>query len=155
MWVFPTGSGTHEATKVIFEGMQMINILFVVVVVEVIDSQIITVVSSDSSLISISSISASVSTNAADFTAIVQLNTIHLINVGTDEGCAYNPSQLNASIGDIVRFNFLGRNHSVMQSDLALLCTYNGGFNTGLNQFNPFNISGKYIVDFQVKVLTL
>ena len=154
VWVFPTGSGTHEATKVIFEGVQVINISFVVVVVEVIHSQTMTVVSSDSSSTSISSTSTSASTNAADSTAIAQPSTTHLVNVGTGKGYAYNPSQLNASIGDTVRFNFLGRNHSVTQSDLASPCTYNGGLDTGLNQFNPLNISGKYIVDFQVNVST-
>jgi plastocyanin len=152
VWVFPTGSGSHDATKVIFEGVQVINISFVVVVVEVINSQTMTVVSSNSSSTSISSTSVSASTTPAGSTAITQPSATHLVNVGTDKGYAYNPGQLNASIGDTVRFNFLGRNHSVTQSDLASPCTYNGGFDTGLNQFNPLNISGKFMVDFQVNV---
>jgi plastocyanin len=154
VWVFPTGSGSHEATKAIFEGVQVINISFVVVVVEVIDSQTMTVVSSNSSSTSIGSTAASASTTSAASTAVTQPRATHLVNVGTSEGDAYNPSQLNVSIGDTVRFNFLGKNHSVTQSDLASPCTYNGGFDTGLNQFNPLNISGKFLVDFQVNVST-
>jgi plastocyanin len=157
VWVFPTGSGSHEATKVIFEGVQVINVSFVVVVVEVIDSQTMTVVSSDSSSTSNGSTtatSASVSTTSPDSTAITQPGATHLVDVGTGQGFAYNPSQLNASIGDTVRFNFLGRNHSVTQSDLTSPCTYNGGFDTGLNQFNPLNITGKFLVDYQVNVST-
>jgi plastocyanin len=59
---------------------------------------------------------------------------------------------VDASIGDTVRFNFLGKNHSVTQSNLASPCTYSGGFDTGLNQFNPLNTSGEFLVDFQVSV---
>ncbi|KAL5344806.1 hypothetical protein ACLOAV_010203 [Pseudogymnoascus australis] len=164
VWVFPTGSGSHEATKVIFAGVQVVNISFVLVVVEVIDRQTMTVVSSDSSLASVDSTTAaasatsadataaSASAASADSTAITQPKATHLVDVGTGKGYTYNPSQLNASIGDTVRFNFLGQNHSVTQSDLTSPCTYSGGFDTGLNQFNPLNSSGKFLVDFQVSV---
>ncbi|KFX94960.1 hypothetical protein O988_06067 [Pseudogymnoascus sp. VKM F-3808] len=176
LWVFPTGSGSHEATKVIFAEAQVVNISFVVVVVEVIGRQTMTVVSSDlapssvdsttasvsatsadsaaasASATSADSAAASASVTSADSTAITQPKTTHLVNVGTGQGYTYDPSQLDASIGDTVRFNFLGRNHSVTQSDLASPCTYSGGFDTGLNQFNPLNTSGKFLVDYQVSV---
>jgi plastocyanin len=178
VWVFPTGPGSREATKIIFEGVQVVKISLVVVVIEVIDSQTVTVVSSDYSSTSIGLTSESASTNlpestaavaptalaesapkltsttSAESTVIKQPSATHLVDVGTGEGFAYTPSQLNASIGDTVRFNFLGKNHSVTQSDLASPCTYNRGFDTGFNQFNPLNISGKFIVDFQVSVST-
>ncbi|KFY65125.1 hypothetical protein V496_02791 [Pseudogymnoascus sp. VKM F-4515 (FW-2607)] len=176
VWVFPTGSGSHEATKVIFKGVQVVNISIVVVVVEVINRQTMTVVSSNSTLNSVDSTAASASATSADSKAAsasaasadstaasasasfagstdtTQPRATHLVNVGTGEGYAYNPSQVDASIGDIVRFNFLGQNHSVTQSYLASPCTYSGGFDTGLNQFNPLNTSGKFLVDFQVTV---
>ncbi|KAH8589209.1 Cupredoxin [Bisporella sp. PMI_857] len=114
-------------------------------------------ISSDSSSTSIH-LTASTSTSASAAssypTTITQSKATHVIDVGTGRGFAYNPSWVNASIGDTVRFNFLGRNHSVTQSDLASPCTSNGGFDTGLNQFNPLNISGKFVVDFQVNVST-
>jgi plastocyanin len=157
VWVFPTGSGSHEATKVIFEGVQVINISFVVVVVEVFNSQTMTVVSSGSSSTHIASTAAtsrSASTTSSNPTTITQPKATHLVDVGTGGGFAYSPNQLNASIGDTVRFNFLGQNHSVTQSNLASPCTYNGGFDTGLNQFNPLNVSGKFLIDFQVNVST-
>jgi plastocyanin len=157
VWVFPTGSGNHEATKVIYEGVQVISVSFVVIIIEAIDSQTMTMISSDSSSTSIH-LTASTSTSASAAssypTTITQSKATHVIDVGTGRGFAYNPSWVNASIGDTVRFNFLGRNHSVTQSDLASPCTSNGGFDTGLNQFNPLNISGKFVVDFQVNVST-
>lgn len=163
VWVFPTGSGSHEATKVIFDGVHVVNISIVVVVVEVVNKQTMTIVSSDSSLTSndstaTASKNSAVSTAAsalatsADPTAVTQPRVTHVVDVGTIKGYTYNPSQINASIGDTVRFNFFGGNHSVTQSDLASPCTYNGGFDTGLNQLNPLNTSGKFLVDFQVEV---
>jgi hypothetical protein len=74
----------------------------------------------------------------------------HTVQVGALGELIYGPNQLNAALGDIVRFDFLKLNHSVTQSSFAKPCTYNGGFDTGLNQFNPQNISGKFLVDFQV-----
>lgn len=67
----------------------------------------------------------------------------------------YNLSQLNAFIRDTMCFNFLERNHLVIQLDLAAPYTYNGSFDTRLNQFNPLNVSGKFLIDFQVNVSTL
>jgi plastocyanin len=152
VWVFPTGAGNHEATKVIYEGVQVISIAFVEILVEVIDSQSMTIISSDST--STPATSKSAFTTSSSPTTISQPVATHLVDVGADGRFIYNPSQLNASIGDTVRFNFLGRNHSVTQSDLAAPCTYNGGFDTGLNQFNPLNVSGKFLIDFQVNVST-
>jgi len=74
----------------------------------------------------------------------------HTVQVGALGELIYGPNQLNAALGDIVRLDFLKLNHSVTQSSFAEPCTYNGGFDTGLNQFNPQNISGKFLVDFQV-----
>jgi plastocyanin len=151
VWVFPTGSGNHEATKVIYEGVQVISIAFVEIVVEVIDSQTTTIISSDSThMIS----TPATSPTSSSPTTISQPMATHSVDVGANGMFVYNPSQLNASIGDTVRFNFLGRNHSVTQSDLAAPCTYNGGFDTGLNQFNPLNVSGKFLIDIQVNVST-
>jgi plastocyanin len=75
----------------------------------------------------------------------------HTVQVGALGELIYGPNQLNAALGDIVRFDFLKLNHSVTQSTFAKPCTYNNGFDTGLNQFNPKNISGKFLVDFEVK----
>lgn len=156
-WVFPTGSGTHEATKVIYKGVQVISVSFVVIVVDVINSQTTTVISLDSSsthTASSTAASTSASRTSSSPTTTTKPKATHLVEVGTSGGFAYRPNQLNASIGDTVRFNFLGRNHSVTQSNLSSPCTYNGGFDTGLNQFNPLNVSGKFLIDFQVNVST-
>ncbi|KAI9840228.1 MAG: hypothetical protein M1838_004149 [Thelocarpon superellum] len=75
----------------------------------------------------------------------------HKVDVGAAGELIYGPNQLNAAVGDVIEFNFLKLNHSVTQSTFDHPCTFNGGFDTGLNQFNPQNISGKFIRTFEVK----
>jgi plastocyanin len=74
----------------------------------------------------------------------------HTVQVGALGELIYGANQLNAALGDIVRFDFLKLNHSVTQSSFAKPCTYNSRFDTRLNQLDPKNISGKFPVDFQV-----
>ncbi|KLO12285.1 hypothetical protein SCHPADRAFT_854167 [Schizopora paradoxa] len=58
--------------------------------------------------------------------------TVHQVNVG-DNGLFFNPQTITAIEGDIVTFNFIGRNHSVTQSSQDAPCTrLQGGFNSGL-----------------------
>lgn len=76
----------------------------------------------------------------------------HRVEVGTFNGkVQFIPNQVNAEIGDIVEYDFLAKSHSLTQSDFLTPCTYNGGFDTGLNQVNPKNESGKFIIPFEVK----
>lgn len=151
VWIFPTGSGNHEATRVIYEEPR-ITVAVVEVVVQIVDSQTTTILPTD--LGSTHNFSAPTIANALSSSSSLagptESATTHLVDVGADGGLLFDPNQLNASIGDTVRFNFLGKNHSVTQSDLAAPCTHNGGFDTGLNQFNPLNISGKFLVEFRV-----
>jgi plastocyanin len=102
-----------------------------------------TTISSTVDNISATNASTSTSTSTA-------ARQTHTVQVGALGELIYGPNQLNAALGDIVRFDFLKQNHSVIQSSFAKPCTYNGGFDTRLNQFNPQNISGKFLVDFQV-----
>ena len=84
-------------------------------------------------------------------TAPSSSQTFH-VDVGTFNGkVQFVPDQLNASIGDVVLYNFLAKSHSLTQSNFATPCTYNDGFDTGLNQSNPRNISGLFQIPFQVK----
>lgn len=75
----------------------------------------------------------------------------HKVEVGAFGQLVFNPNQVEAAVGDVVEFNFLARNHSVTQSNFLTPCTFNGGFDTGLNQFNPKNVSGLFIRSFAVK----
>ena len=75
----------------------------------------------------------------------------HRVQVGTFDGkVQFVPNQVNAEIGDVVEYDFLIKSHSLTQSEFLTPCTYNGGFDTGLNQPNPKNISGLHVIPFEV-----
>lgn len=75
----------------------------------------------------------------------------HHVQVGNFDGkVQFIPNNVNAEIDDIVEYNFLAKSHSLTQSEFLTPCTYNGGFDTGLNQSNPMNISGLHIIPFRV-----
>jgi len=85
---------------------------------------------------------AGASTTAAHHTK----QTYH-VDVGTFDGkFQFVPNYVDAKIDDIILFNFLGKSHSLTQSNFATPCTYNGGFDTGLNQLNLKNQSGLFVV---------
>jgi plastocyanin len=70
--------------------------------------------------------------------------------VGNEGKLVFSPSSLNASVGTTIAFNFLGLNHTLTQSRLHDPCLSHGGFDSGFNQFNPSNISGRFIVEYEV-----
>lgn len=75
----------------------------------------------------------------------------HRVEVGTFNGeVKFVPNQVNAEIGDVVEYDFLAQSHSLTQSEFLTPCTYNGGFDTNLNQPNPKNESGLFVVPFEV-----
>lgn len=71
------------------------------------------------------------------------------ISVG-GTGQEFRPSSVTAARGTILQFDFLSLNHTLTQSDLFDPCYTNGGFDSGFHQFNPGNISGRYIVEYKV-----
>ncbi|KAH0542462.1 hypothetical protein FGG08_003133 [Glutinoglossum americanum] len=77
------------------------------------------------------------------------------VDVGAFGDLVFNPNQLNASIGDVIMFNFLSLNHTLTQSELYNPCNPNGQLDTGFSQFNTQNETGKFIVRFEVKTATL
>lgn len=75
----------------------------------------------------------------------------HHVQVGTFDGkVQFVPNNVNAEIGDVVLYDFLKMSHSLTQSEFLTPCTYNGGFDTGLNQVNPHNVSGLFVIPFEV-----
>ncbi|KAF1353037.1 hypothetical protein EJ07DRAFT_66219, partial [Lizonia empirigonia] len=74
-----------------------------------------------------------------------------VVTVGNQGELAFSPSSLNASIGSVIAFDFLALNHTLTQSNLRDPCSSNGGFDTGFRQFNPLNVSGKSVVEFEVQ----
>lgn len=75
----------------------------------------------------------------------------YTVNVGDQGKLLFSPSSLNASVGSIIAFNFLALNHTLTQSNLSSPCQYNGGFDSGFRQFNPANVSGKYVIEYEVQ----
>jgi plastocyanin len=65
--------------------------------------------------------------------------TTWMVGVGTPVGDnVFNPSYLNATRGDTIRFNFFGDNHTVTQSTLASPCDpRQGGFDSGFILSGP------------------
>ncbi|TVY92353.1 putative GPI-anchored cupredoxin [Lachnellula willkommii] len=78
---------------------------------------------------------------------------VHSVTVGAGNTLTFAPNDLDANIGDIVKFTFLALNHTLTQSSLELPCTNIGGFSTGFNQFNPKNLSGQFVVEYPVRTL--
>jgi hypothetical protein len=72
------------------------------------------------------------------------------VTVGEAGKLIFSPSSLNASAGSVIAFDFLGLNHTLTQSIIGNPCRSNQGLNTGLQQFNPANVSGKFIVEIKV-----
>ncbi|KAL9620884.1 MAG: hypothetical protein Q9160_004666 [Pyrenula sp. 1 TL-2023] len=63
----------------------------------------------------------------------------------------YNPDRLdNVKKDDVIVFTFLAKNHTLTQSNFNTPCTFNGGFDTGFNQFNPKNDSNAFKIPFTV-----
>ncbi|MCJ1342594.1 hypothetical protein MMC31_000780 [Peltigera leucophlebia] len=87
-----------------------------------------------------------------DTTSAYGAKQTHHVNVGTfNEKFQFVPDRVNAEVGDIVLYNFLKQSHSLTQSEFLTPCTPNGGFDTGLNQVNPTNTSGLFLIPFEVK----
>ena len=78
-----------------------------------------------------SSTPLSSSSSYSNWTSTISSPNTTVVDVGKDGQLLFTPNQINASIGEVVRFTVFG-NYSVTQSDLAAPCTGNGGFDTGL-----------------------
>ena len=72
------------------------------------------------------------------------------VNVGEAGELVFSPSSLNASAGSVIAFNFLALNHTLTESDLWDPCHSNQRFDTGFHQYNPANVSGKFVVEIEV-----
>ena len=70
--------------------------------------------------------------------------------VGAAGRLSFNPDSVSVATGTILRFNFLALNHTLTQSTLSHPCVNSSQFDSGFHQFNPSNISGKFLVDFEV-----
>ncbi|KAF2650675.1 hypothetical protein K491DRAFT_707444 [Lophiostoma macrostomum CBS 122681] len=73
--------------------------------------------------------------------------------VGAGGQLVFSPPTVNASIGTVISFDFLSLNHTLTQSEFSNPCQANGEFDTGFRQFNPANVSGSFVVEYEVTAL--
>jgi len=68
------------------------------------------------------------------------------VTVGGPGGITqYNPSSVNANVGDVVNFVFMQKNHTATQSTFASPCTpASGGFDTGFIPVPDSNTNGPF-----------
>ncbi|RDL41156.1 uncharacterized protein BP5553_01135 [Venustampulla echinocandica] len=84
--------------------------------------------------------------------SVASLKT-HQVMVGPAGNLSFEPSTIDATVGDLVKFTFLAINHTLTQSSLSNPCKENGSFDTGFNQFNPQNVAGRHVVEYRVQNL--
>lgn len=78
-----------------------------------------------------------------------------MVTVGGTAGLVYTPSSVNASVGDIVQFNFESKNHTVTQSSFAAPCIKSvGGFDSGFMPNINNTVSPAPMLQFQVTTST-
>jgi hypothetical protein len=93
--------------------------------------------------------------NQAETCSKVILSTTQSLALTVIVGAAgklfFSLTQVEAQLVDIIRFNFLSRNYYIStQSLVSQPCTNVGGFSTGFKQFNPINLSARFLVYYTV-----
>jgi plastocyanin len=147
--VYPTGSSHHDATVSVYINNIVVEVIIVNINVTIINGATTTIYSTKTDS------AHSTSTPPPTTSTTSSAPTIHTVIVGVDGTLAYGANQVDAAIGDIIRFDFNSTNHTVTQSDFNTPCSPKaGGFNTGFNQFNPTNHTGVIFKDFVVDVST-
>lgn len=155
VYVWQTGSASQDITVVVYEQWTVIEVSVINIDVTVTNGQTVTKTVTKETHPTYTPPPPpppphKTKSHTTKATTTTPAKQTHTVQVGALGELIFGPNQLDAAVGDIVRFDFLKLNHSVTQSTFAHPCTYNGRFDTGLNQFNPKNISGKFLVDFQV-----
>lgn len=75
----------------------------------------------------------------------------HIVEVGMQEQLLFNPSQVQALVGDVVLFRFHRSNHSVTESSLQEPCVKAvGGFDSGFGHFKMQETPNDFVA-FNVK----
>lgn len=82
-------------------------------------------------------------------TSISSAQMIEVV-VGGAGNFAFNPELLTAAPGTVLRFNFLGRNCTLIQSFEQPTCL-DMSRDAALHHLNPGNVSGKFVVDYKVR----
>lgn len=148
VWVYPTGSPSHDATVAIYEN-DIINVVIININVQIINGATTTLTSTKSDK------PTWVPQLPYTTTSPYGAKNTHNVIVGAGGELKYAGNDIVAAIGDIIRFDFNSTNHTVTESTFDKPCSpKDGGFNTGFNQFNNQNHTGIIFREFEVKVST-
>jgi hypothetical protein len=153
VWVYPTAGSNKDATVSVYVNNVVVEVIVINININIINGAPTTVYSTKGDKPTYTP--PPPSTTATVPATSTHTPTIHTVIVGIDGNLAYGANQVDAAIGDIIRFDFNSTNHTVTQSDFNTPCSPKaGGFNTGFNQFNPTNHVGVIFRDFIVDVST-
>jgi plastocyanin len=78
--------------------------------------------------------------------------TSQIVNivVGAEGDLRFNPDSISVSLGTTLRFDFLGKNHTLTQSSFNHPCQNSSGTSTDFEQLNALNQTGKFLFDYKV-----
>jgi hypothetical protein len=156
VWVYPTGTGSHDCTVAVYE-KNVVTVIIVNISVTIINGNPTTVTSTVTDAPKPTWTPTPPTPPTSTTTGLPPSGTgvIHSVIVGADGELKYKDNQVIANIGDIIRFDFNSTNHTVTQSSLLEPCKpLAGGFNTGFNQFNNQSKTGLIFRDYKVEVST-
>ncbi|THV52229.1 hypothetical protein BGAL_0085g00190 [Botrytis galanthina] len=142
VWVYPTGTGNKKhCTVATYENDIVIDVNIVDITIIIIDGFHVTKTATVTDSITYTPAPPIQATTTSPHSTETDnsYGEIHHVTVGDKGLNVYSPNQIDANVGDIIRFKFLARNHTVTQSNFNTPCNFNGGFDTGFNQFNPTN----------------
>jgi plastocyanin len=152
VWVYPTGSPSHDCTVAIYEN-DTVNVIIININVQIVNGATTTITSTKTDVKPtwVPQLPYSTTSTTSSYGA----KQTHNVIVGADGELKYAGNNIDAAIGDIIRFDFNSTNHTVTESTFDKPCSpKDGGFNTGFNQFNNQNHTGIIFKEFEVKVNT-
>jgi plastocyanin len=152
VWVYPTGSPSHDCTVAIYEN-DTVNVIIININVQIVNGATTTITSTKTDVKPtwVPQLPYSTTSTSSSYSA----KKTHNVIVGADGELKYAGNNIDAAIGDIIRFDFNSTNHTVTESTFDKPCSpKDGGFNTGFNQFNNQNHTGIIFREFEVKVNT-
>lgn len=141
VYVYPTGSGNYDATQAVYNEngvVVQINIITINITINNGQTSTVTTTKTDNPTSTPAPPPNSSTKSKTSYTGTGSTpSATHYVSVGKGGALVYNPPYVNASNGDIVRFTFFAKNHTLTSSEFVSPCTKNGVFDTGFTHATP------------------